>query len=341
MPQPHASSNSALAFDEVPRGTGTSGATEQIARALRESGIDAPSGLYDEALALARDGHLSPAAERLRMLLCLDPTDAEASLLLGKILASRGQYQEALANLDAAVTHGAVLPPGLRDRVEAGLHKQIRDAEEHRARVAARERGEVHALRDEAKKLRSENAALELEVDELQRRVRLWSSATAISIGVTAALLLASLIFGGDDHPDADAPSADSPAAHATGDASTATTEPVVLTPTPTTVASAKGSASTATTPAATTGTGTVALDTVPAAGTAAAPAATTGTASAPTAAPVRTHVVQKGDTLGKLAQRYYGNSGLWPTIQAANRDLLGDGVALKIGMKLKIPPKP
>lgn len=336
------SSQHNLAFDEVPRGDGRTGATEQIARALRESGIDAPSGLFDEALNLAQEGHLSPAAERLRMLLCLDPTDADAALLLGKILASRGQYQEALANLDLAATHGAVLPAGLRDRVEAGLRKQISEAEDHRNRVAARERGEVHTLRAEAKKLRSENAVLELEVDELQRRVRLWSGATAVIAGVAAALVLATLVFGGEDEAGA-----------AGGDQASATAaEEIVLSPTPETVAA--GAAST------TSGAGAVA--TVPAAPKAveavavqatdrATDRATDKAASTSTTASVvpaatstgagKTHVVQKGDTLGGLASRYYGDSSKWPLIQAANKDKLKGSVDLKLDMKLVIPPAP
>ncbi len=329
------STPSALAFDEHPRGSGATGATEEIARTLRESGIDAPSGLYDEALALAREGHLSPAAERLRMLLCLDPTDAEASLLLGKILATRGQYQEALANLDAAVTHGVVLPPGLRDRVEAGLHKQIRDAEEHRNRVAARERGEVHTLRAEAKKLRSENAGLELDVDELQRRVRMWSSATAIIAGVAAALLLASLLFGGgsDEADLADAGTTPEAAAP----------DPVVLSPTPETVAGTTSGTTTTRTGTAVIGEASTAS--VVSSGAAATTAAGTTSAAKPAAASTssgtRTHTVVAGDTLGKLASRYYGKSSLWPHIQKANASALGGGVDLKLGQKLVIPPAP
>ena len=46
---------SVLAFDEIPRGQGGRGATEKIARLLDNSEIDAPSSLYDEALALAND----------------------------------------------------------------------------------------------------------------------------------------------------------------------------------------------------------------------------------------------------------------------------------------------
>lgn len=316
------SSHSNLAFDEVPRGDGGTGATEQIARTLRESGVDAPSGLFDEALALAQGGHLSPAAERLRMLLCLDPTDADASLLLGKILASRGQHQESLANLDAAATHGAVLPPGLRERVEVGLRQQIAEAEEHRSRVAARERGEVHTLRAEAKKLRSENAVLELEVDELHRRVRMWSSTTAVIAGVAAALVLAVLLFGGNDAADTE------------GLAELGESGELVLTPTPESVAATSGE---------TVDQGDV--RTLPVDGAAAtaktaslspSPVGTSSTTSPATS--TKTHVVKSGDTLGSIAHRYYGDSSDWPKIQAANKAVLGDGISLKIGMKLSIP---
>lgn len=318
MPTPIAATSN-LAFDERPRGAGNTGATEQIARTLRDSGIDAPTGLFDEALALAQDGHLSPAAERLRMLLCLDPADAEASLLLGKILSQRGQFQEALANLDAAVTHGAVLPPGLREDVESGLKRKIREAEEHRARVAARERGEVQTLRQEAKKLRSENAALELEVDELQRRVRTWTSATAVVAGGAAALLLGFALFGGDSAPSAGDAAADEALAAE------------VLTPTPVNVVDQAAPAAAAP---------------VAAAPAAAAPAAAVekvdlAKPAAPAAGAAKTHTVGKGDTLGKIANQYYGKSSDWPLIQKANRDQLGDGVDLKLGMKLKIPAQP
>jgi LysM repeat protein len=328
------SSQHNLAFDEVPRGDGRTGATEQIARALRESGIDAPSGLFDEALTLAQEGHLSPAAERLRMLLCLDPTDADAALLLGKILASRGQYQEALANLDLAATHGAVLPAGLRDRVEAGLRKQISEAEDHRNRVAARERGEVHTLRAEAKKLRSENAVLELEVDELQRRVRLWSGATAVIAGVAAALVLATLVFGGEDEAKAGG----------SADSAVAAAEELVISPTPETVAAsaASGTSGVVSTKAADKATDKAVekpTDKASATTETVKTASVVPSSTSATSGGAKTHVVKKGDTLGGLASKYYGDSSKWPLIQAANKDKLKGSVDLKLDMKLVIPP--
>jgi nucleoid-associated protein YgaU len=49
-------------------------------------------------------------------------------------------------------------------------------------------------------------------------------------------------------------------------------------------------------------------------------------------------YVVQKGDVLGTIAQKVYGSSKKWQKIFDANRDLLKDANALKVGMKLRIP---
>jgi len=65
---------------------------------------------------------------------------------------------------------------------------------------------------------------------------------------------------------------------------------------------------------------------------------------SAPSApAPLKTegetiYVVQKGDTLGALAQRFYGKASLYPKIFEANRDILSNPDLIKVGQKLRIP---
>jgi nucleoid-associated protein YgaU len=51
-----------------------------------------------------------------------------------------------------------------------------------------------------------------------------------------------------------------------------------------------------------------------------------------------RWHVVEKGDTLGKIAQRYLGKASLYPRIFEANRDLLDDPDKIFPGQKLRIP---
>jgi nucleoid-associated protein YgaU len=50
------------------------------------------------------------------------------------------------------------------------------------------------------------------------------------------------------------------------------------------------------------------------------------------------THTVRSGDTLGSIAQKYYGDSSKWKGIVSANPDTLHGSKSLQPGMKLKIP---
>ncbi len=49
-------------------------------------------------------------------------------------------------------------------------------------------------------------------------------------------------------------------------------------------------------------------------------------------------HVVQKGDTLWKIADEYYGDGRLYTKIFEANRDVLADPDKIKPGQELRIP---
>ena len=51
-----------------------------------------------------------------------------------------------------------------------------------------------------------------------------------------------------------------------------------------------------------------------------------------------QTYVVQAGDTLSKIAQRYYGDATLYTKIFEANRDVLKDPNRIAPGQKLRIP---
>lgn len=52
----------------------------------------------------------------------------------------------------------------------------------------------------------------------------------------------------------------------------------------------------------------------------------------------MRTHTVARGETLSKIAKRYYGKASLYPRIFDANRDQLDDADKIKPGQVLKIP---
>lgn len=49
-------------------------------------------------------------------------------------------------------------------------------------------------------------------------------------------------------------------------------------------------------------------------------------------------HIVSKGETLSKIAEKYYGDSGLYMKIFEANQDILKNPDLIKIGQKLRIP---
>jgi LysM repeat protein len=51
-------------------------------------------------------------------------------------------------------------------------------------------------------------------------------------------------------------------------------------------------------------------------------------------------HEVIAGDTLSGIAKTHYGNANLYMKIFEANRDILDDPNLIKVGQKLRIPPK-
>ncbi|MDP2305167.1 MAG: tetratricopeptide repeat protein [Pseudomonadota bacterium] len=315
-----------IQFDDPPRGAavGAQPATERIAATLRNAGIDAPNSLYDEALAFAREGHLGQAHARLQMLVCLDPDDSDALLLMAKVHAAQGRPSEALARMDAALAAGGLAPAGAREQLEGAIRAERAREEEHRARIAAREQGEIRSLRNETRTLRSETIRLETEMLQSQERERNWKyAALAVSVvGVLVIVMLAAL--GGRSAPEA-----------------VPVTAAVNLTP-PAAVSLAEGAGASA------------ALGSAPTAHVVSPPAvlvppkaanapaleskAVVAAVKAPEAKGPRVHVVGSGDTLYKLASRYYGDSNRWKEIEAANKGVLGKSIDLSIGMKLKIP---
>ncbi len=67
--------------------------------------------------------------------------------------------------------------------------------------------------------------------------------------------------------------------------------------------------------------------------------AASGASAPEPAKPPTRTiHVVQRGETLSHISQKYYGTSRKWRVILEANKDVLSDANHLRPDMKLTIP---
>ncbi len=58
----------------------------------------------------------------------------------------------------------------------------------------------------------------------------------------------------------------------------------------------------------------------------------------APQKAAPKTYVIQKGDTLSKISQKFYGTTKKWKSIYEANRDRINNINNLKVGTQIVIP---
>ena len=59
---------------------------------------------------------------------------------------------------------------------------------------------------------------------------------------------------------------------------------------------------------------------------------------SAPTADEVQMYKVVSGDSLSKIAKKFYGHANRWREIFEANRDQISNPDLIKVGQVLKIP---
>jgi nucleoid-associated protein YgaU len=313
-----------IPFNELPRGTGESGAVREIADALSNAGIDTTTRLYDESLQLAREGHLGRSRDRLRMLLCLDPDDGHAHLLLAKIFACQKRWQEAIAELDAAAACGVRLPPAMKTSFETARDSVMQDNRSDQ--VTARITAEVRALREEARRLRVDRTRLERTNGEMTRKNQIWMMSTG-GTGLLALIFLGLSFRGGETTTDSDFLAVD-PIYAEYGVQSTPhvvpTPEPALIEPTP--------ELNLIPTPAPVT----AAIVPTPAPVVAAVP--TKVAEYTPTADLPASYTVVQGDNIGKIAQKMYGKYSLWPHIRDANTQTLGSNIDLSIGMVLTIP---
>jgi nucleoid-associated protein YgaU len=72
--------------------------------------------------------------------------------------------------------------------------------------------------------------------------------------------------------------------------------------------------------------------------GSSTAPSPPPQAGSAPAAPAPRTYTVVAGDSLSKIAKKFYGDANDWKRIFEANKDLIKNPDLIRPGQKLKIP---
>ncbi len=295
-----------IPFNELFRTGGAREAVAEIRQALSFAELDAEDALYDEAIALAREGHLGKARDRLRMLLTLNPADGGAHLALSKVFAAQRKWSEAIAELDAAAACGQRLPPGLKDALVASRDEEARP----RSPRVVRTDGEVKALREEARRLRTDQQRYERVNRELEHRAQVWTIAT----GVVTAVAVLALLMVGLSWPDASQSGEGDFGVEQLAEATPASAEEPAAEHTP--------------------------AEEPPSVAVSAHPAPPD---SEPERAridrdPVTAYTVRSGDTLWKIAGWVYKDKTRWKEIRDANQDVLKGGEALRVGMVLSIP---
>jgi nucleoid-associated protein YgaU len=68
------------------------------------------------------------------------------------------------------------------------------------------------------------------------------------------------------------------------------------------------------------------------------APAPNAGPATTGTAGSDQSYTVVAGDSLSKIAKRFYGDANKWPRIHEANKDQIKNPDLIHPGQKLRIP---
>lgn len=186
-----------LVFDEKPRRGGGNGASGRIAKVLYQQGIDVSSLIYDEALDFIVKGDFFSATERLRMLYTLNPTDTGALLLLAKTLAARKNWQEAKHYLNIAAESGAKIPSNIEEFIEQGLFRDLHNADVERKRALARDRQEIKSLKEEIHSLRSKNSSLSSKSTYLTEKLNNAYYMSVTIAGISLAILFHFIIQNG------------------------------------------------------------------------------------------------------------------------------------------------
>jgi len=295
-----------LVFDEKPRRGGGNGASGRIAKVLYQQGIDVSSQIYDEALDCIVDGDFFTATELLRMLYTLNPTDTGALILLSKTLAARKNWQEAKHYLNIAAEGGARIPKNIEDFIEQGLIRDLHNADVERKRALARDRKEIKLLKRELRKVRSTNSSLNNKATYLTEKLNNAYYMCVTIAGISLAVVL-HFIIQNSGAPVQETVQVVTPMEQPVQQAPVAQPEPVIEEPKPDIVEPEEVEK----------------------------PEPVRPVVREPTTQYPIIHTIRAGESLGKIAERYYKNHRLWRRISEYN-DI--DPSKLRVGQQIEIP---
>jgi LysM repeat protein len=179
-----------LVFDEQPRGDFNLNAPAEMVRAFNNQGLRGDQILFDEAVRLSQSMSFSEAEKRLQTLLLIKPGEVEGRVLLIKVLVAQRKWKEALILLEETQEKNISIPPTVIEFVRKGNDRESKRAEIEKQKFVQKERAQIDELKREIKRIRREKNLLVEENNRFAAEIKQWTHASSAISGAALCILL-------------------------------------------------------------------------------------------------------------------------------------------------------
>ncbi len=163
-----------LIFDEQKRGDFDVNGPAEIYKALRAQNIRSEVLLFDRAIDMCFERKFDEAEILIQSLLLLHPRDKNANILLIKILSAQKKFPQARQEIQKAKRRGTQIPSNIRMYVDEGIKRDDIKKRNEIIQIVNKEKQKEEDLRNEIKKLRRERETLQNETLFLAEQTKKW-----------------------------------------------------------------------------------------------------------------------------------------------------------------------
>ena len=180
-----------LVFDEQKRGDFDVNGPAEIYKALRAQNIRSEVLLFDRCIDMCFERKFDDAEILVQSLLLLHPRDKQANILLIKILSAQKKYTQARQEIQKAKSRGSQIPSNVRMYVEEGIKREEIKKRNEIVQIINKEKQKEEDLRNEIKKLRRERELLQNESSFLAEQTKKWYLIASCIAGFGLFIILA------------------------------------------------------------------------------------------------------------------------------------------------------
>ena len=180
-----------LIFDEQKRGDFDVNGPAEIYKALRAQNIRSEVLLFDRAIDMCFERKFDEAEILIQSLLLLHPRDKNANILLIKILSAQKKFTQARLEIQKAKGRGTQVPSNIRMYVDEGIKREDIKKRNEIIQIVNKEKQKEEDLRNEIKKLRRERETLQNETLFLAEQTKKWYLIASCIAGFGLFIILA------------------------------------------------------------------------------------------------------------------------------------------------------